>query len=202
MNSTVYLRALTDPSIAPCLALLDLQEEYVANARLMAMPDVGAILENCKAALYHARSMGFPVAFFRQVSRSTFFNPVTIFSGWIKGFEPSGADMIFDRDKPSCYSNQSFARLMDSCGGNFIIAGLAGETACLSTAVDAYHRNHRFVYLSDASASHRLGRLSASSVQEAVTAIIGVYGDVRDTISWINATSDVVAIAEGGADAR
>lgn len=194
MSSVVYLRALADPSMTPCLALVDLQQEYIANPRVMAMQEAAAALRKCKMALHHARSMGFPIAHFRQVSHSSYFNPVTIFSCWIEGFEPTGADMIFDRSQPSCYSNRSFAELMDSSGGHFVLVGFAGETACLSTAIDAYHRKHRFTYLSDASASHALGRLLAPAVHGAVSEIIKVYGDVLDTDAWIKATSDVVAV--------
>jgi len=57
---------------------------------------------------------------------------------------------------------------MDGCAGHFVLAGFAGETACLSTAIDAFHRKHRFSYLADASASHQLGELSAADVQKAV----------------------------------
>jgi len=102
--------------------------------------------------------------------------------------------MIFDRDRPSCYSNKMFSELMESCGGHLIIAGFAGETACLSTAIDAYHRNHRITFLADASASHELGKLSALTVQTAVAEIIGVYGNVLDTESWIIATSDIAVV--------
>jgi nicotinamidase-related amidase len=200
MSSVVYLKALADPSITPCLALVDLQQEYIAGPRLMAIPQANAALDKCQMALYHAKTMGFPVAYFRQVCRSSFFNPATTFSGWIKGFEPTGADMIFDRDKPSCYSNKSFAALMDSCGGHFVLAGFAGETACLSTVVDAFHRNHHFTYLSDASASHELGHFSALNVQQAVAEISRVYGEVLDTNSWINATSDIVAVSRDSSD--
>jgi nicotinamidase-related amidase len=201
MSSVVYLKALSDPSIAPCFVLVDLQKEYVAGARLMTMPEPSAPLEKCRAALNHARSMGFPVAHVRQISRSAFFNPATDFSGWISGFEPHGGDMVFDRDKPSCYSNKRFAELMESCGGHFVLGGFAGETACLSTAIDAYHRNHRFTYLADASASHRLGRFSAATMQEAVKEIVGVYGQILDTDSWIEKTSDVNILSQGNADA-
>lgn len=198
MSSIVYLRALADPSVAPCLVLADLQQEYVAGQRLMSISDPNAVLDNIRIALFHARAMGFPVAHLRQMSRSSFFNPATTFSGWIKGFEPTREEMVFDRDQPSCYSNKSFAQLMESCRGHFVLAGFAGETACLSTAIDAYHRNHRFTYLSDASASHGLGKFSGVAVQKMVAEIIAVYGDVTDTNSWINATMDVVAI-EGSA---
>lgn len=186
MNQVIYLRALTNSSVAPCLVLVDMQQEYVAGSRLMALPDANAALTNCRAALDHARSKGFPVAFLRQVSRSAYFNPATAFSGWIRGFEPTGADMVFERENPSCYSNTMFAQFMESCGGHFALAGFAGETACLSTAIDAFHRKHRFSYLADASASHGLGELSAGDVQNAVTNIIGVYGEIVDTRSWIS----------------
>jgi nicotinamidase-related amidase len=153
----------------------------------MALPHAAAALANCRAALDHARSRGFPVAFIRQFSRrSAYFNPATAFSGWISGFEPTGADMVFERESPSCYSSVPFAQFMEGCGGHFTLAGFAGETACLSTAIDAFHRRHRFSYLADASASHGLGELSAEEVQKAVTGIVGVYGDIVTTSDWMD----------------
>lgn len=184
MNEVIYLRALTDSSVAPCLVLVDMQQEYVAGSRLMALPHAAPALENCRAALDHARSKGFPVAFIRQFSRSAYFNPATAFSGWINGFEPTGFDMVFERESPSCYSSSLFAQFMESCGGHFALAGFAGETACLSTAIDAFHRKHRFFYLADASASHGLGDMSAADVQKAVTSIVGVYGEIVATRDW------------------
>jgi nicotinamidase-related amidase len=200
MSSIVYLRALSDPSITPCLVLVDMQKEYLAGQRLMAMPEARAALKHCRAALYHARSIGLPIAHVRQISRSSYFNPITEFYGWIDGFQPVGADMIFDRNLPSCYANKQFSDLMDSSGGHFIIAGFAGETACLSTAIDAYHRNHHFTFLADASASHRLGRFSATAVHETISEVIGTYGRVLDTNTWISDTSDVTVVSRDHVD--
>jgi nicotinamidase-related amidase len=201
MSSVVYLRALSDPSIAPCVVFVDLQKEYVANSRLMAVPEPYQALGHCRAALQHARTMGFPIAHVRQIRRAPFFNPVTDFAAWIKGFEPLGGDMIFDRDKPSCYSNAQFAELMDSYGGHFVLAGFAGETSCLSTAIDAYHRKHKFTYLTDASASHPLGTFSPAAIQNAVSEIIGLYGQAMDTRSWIAANSRIDLPSRSEADA-
>jgi nicotinamidase-related amidase len=186
MNEVIYLRALQDSSVAPCLVLVDMQQEYIAASRLMSLPHAAAALENCRAALNHARSKGFPVAFIRQFSRSAYFNPAMAFSSWINGFEPTGGDMVFERESPSCYSSALFAQFMEGCGGHFALAGFAGETACLSTAIDAFHRKHRFSYLADASASHGLGDLSAADVQKAVTGIVGVYGDIVTTREWMD----------------
>ena len=185
MTSVIYLKARTDPAIAPCFVLADLQRAYVSGPRFMAMPDMADALTNCRAALAHARAMGFPVAYVRQNSRTPFFSAATQFFGWIDGFEPTAADMVFERDRPSCYASRAFADLMDSCAGHFVLAGFSGETACLSTAIDAYHRGHRFTYLADASASHDLGALGAGRVHQAVTQVVGVYGEVADTRSWM-----------------
>jgi nicotinamidase-related amidase len=144
MSSVIYLKAMSDPSVAPCVVFVDLQREYIAGSRLMTVADPSSVLANCRAVLCHARMMGFPIAHVRQNSASPFFNPTTSFFEWIAGFEPTSADMVFERNKPSCYSNRLFADLMESCGGHFVLAGFAGETACLSTAVDAYHRYHHF----------------------------------------------------------
>ena len=197
MKSVIYLRALTDPSIAPCFVLVDMQKEYLAGSRLIALSNVDEVLSNCRAALKCARSRGLPIAFLRQVSRSAFFNPATAFSGWIEGFEPMRADMVFERTQPSGYSNKHFAELMESCGGHFTLAGFAGETTCLSTAIDAFHRQHPFSYLADASASHSVGDLSAEDTHKAVTEIVGLYGNVLNTQSWINRASSDAALVGG-----
>jgi len=189
MSEVIYLRALANPAVAPCLVLVDLQREYVTKPRLMAVPGATPALEHCRAALAHARARGLPVAHCRQVSKSSFFNRSSKFSAWIEGFEPTAAEMVFDHEQPSCYSNKQFSSIMDDCGGHFVIAGFAGETACLSTIVDAYHRGHQVTYLSDASASHDLGNLTGQAVQETVTEIIRVYGEVLDTQSWVASMS-------------
>ena len=67
---------------------------------------------NCRAALAHARAMGLPVAFVRWIDRTPLFNKATRFSRWIEGFEPHGVDMIFERNRPSCYASADFAEVM------------------------------------------------------------------------------------------
>ena len=67
-----------------------------------------------------------------------------------------------------------------------VLAGFAGESACLSTLVDAFHRNHRATYLIDASASHELIGIAADDVHFSISRIAALYGDVQSTSSWIN----------------
>lgn len=170
--SIINFRAYANPRSVPTLVLLDLQQEYIAVPRALALEHADAALEHCRAALANARAHGFPVAFMR----------------WIDGFEPQGADMIFERNRPSCYASREFAEFMGRGGQPFVLAGFAGETACLSTAIDAFHRGHSFTFLQDASASHRLDNTDADSAHRAVGDIIRLYGEVLDTRSWIHAT--------------
>ena len=189
MSSVIDIRAYVDPSIIPIVVFVDLQQEYIASPRALAIPSAPDALVYCRAALAHARKIGWPIAFVRWAGRSPFFNQATRFSRWIEGFEPTGVDMIFERSRPSCYASPEFSEVVASSGGNLVLAGFAGETACLSTAVDAFHRGHRLTYLADASASHSLDDMASGETHSTIAKIIGLYADVMPTNAWISSTS-------------
>lgn len=197
MKNVVNLRSYSNVSLIPTLVLLDLQQEYIAAPRLFSLPEAEAALENCRLALTHARRVGLPVAFLRMIDQSPFFNPVLSYSNWISGFEPLTSEMVFERSKPSCYANREFAHAMSEGGGHFVLAGFSGEAGCLATAVDAFHRGHRVTYLADASASHDLDRIAAPAVHETVTQLIGLYGDVTTTRSWLSGQAATVSMLGG-----
>ena len=87
MSSVIDLRAYVNPSVVQTLVLVDLQQEYTATPRVLALENTKAALANCRAALAHARAMGLPVAFVRWIDRTPLFNKATRFSRWIEGFE-------------------------------------------------------------------------------------------------------------------
>jgi nicotinamidase-related amidase len=165
-----------------------LQQEYLAKPRRLAITEIDRALDNCRKVLEHSRQVGLPVAFLRTVNGSAFFNRATPFVRWIEGFEPYRNEMVFERSSPSCYSSEPFAALVNQSRGGIVLAGFAGESACLSTLIDAFHRNHKATYLCDASASHALDDLSAADVHLAVSRISGLYGDVHETADWIAST--------------
>ena len=186
--SIINFRAYANPRVVPTLVLLDLQQEYVAAPRALALEGASAALENCRAAILHARASGFPIAHMRWLDNSPFFNPNSRFSRGIEGYEPHGSDMLFERNRPSCYANRDFAEIVGKSGAPFVLAGFAGETACLATAIEAFHRGHNFSFLKDASASHALDSVNAADAHRAVSDIIRLYGEVIGTQDWIKAT--------------
>ena len=189
MTRIIPLRAITDPTHIPTLVLVDMQKEYVANARALALTDTEQALANCRLALAHARNARIPVVFVRWQGISPFFNPATPFSGWIEGFEPTRDDAVFERSRPSCYASGMFADMMAYAGNHIVLAGFAGEAACLATAIDAFHRGQRITFLEDASASHGLGEFDAFEVHGVISRIVELYGDVCSTHSWIASTA-------------
>ncbi len=148
-----------------------MQQEYLAKPRLLAISEIDRALDNCRKVLDHSRSVGLPVAFMRLVNESAFFNRATPFVRWIEGFEPYRNEMVFERSSPSCYSCEPFTALVNQSRGGIVLAGFAGEAACLSTLIDAFHRNHKVTYLCDASASHALDDVSADEIHRAVSKI-------------------------------
>lgn len=168
--------------------LVDMQQEYLAKPRLLAISRIDGALDNCRKVLDHSRRMGFPVAFVRMFNGSAFFNRASPFVRWIEGFEPHRNEMIFERSSPSCYSSEPFAALVNQSRGGIVLAGFAGKSACLSTLVDAFHRNHKVTYLCDASASHALDEMAADDVHRAVSKISGIYAEVFETDDWIEQT--------------
>lgn len=188
MTSIVSLRTFANSSNVPIVVLVDMQQEYLAKPRLFAISKIDRALDNCRRVLDHARDIGLPVAFMRLLNESAFFNRATPFVRWIEGFEPYRNEMVFERGSPSRYSCEPFAALMNQSRGGMVLAGFAGESACLSTLIDAFHRNHRVTYLCDASASHALEDVPADEIHRAVSKISGLYGDVYETTDWIAST--------------
>jgi nicotinamidase-related amidase len=188
MTSVVDIRAYLASGPAPTLVLVDLQQDYVAGHRSLPVGERELALANCRSALAHARRMGFPVAFVRSVGRTAGFSEQQT-GRWIESFEPRGSEMVFERDKPSCFSNPLFADVMGNCGGPIVLAGFAGATGCLATAVDAYHRGCDLIYLNDASASHAINGRSDGETHAMLTEVIRLYAAVADTQGWVRSTS-------------
>lgn len=200
-NNIVSLQPFVDPVTVPTVVMVDLQQEYIAAPRRMAIPDAMAALLQCRLLLAHARTMGFPIAFMKWLPRAPFFNAASRFSHWIDGFGPLPTEMVFERQLPSCYASGDFASMMEEgAGGNVVLAGFAGESACLSTMIDAYHRGHRVTFLTDASASHPLDAVSAADVHNLLAKVVSLYGSVATTAEWIDATNQEPTLSEIGRD--
>jgi len=143
-----------------------MQQEYLAEPRLLAISGIDRALDNCRRVLDYARKVGPPVAFVRTVGEAGVFNPATPCARSIEGFEPCRNEMMFERNSPSCYSCELFTAMVN----------------------DAFHRDHKVTCLCEASAGGALDEMPAHKADRAVSKISGLYGEVYETIDWIAAT--------------
>jgi len=171
---------------APTLVLVDLHAGPPAEGSNQ--DGMRVALGKCRAALAFARQRGLPVAFVRQMSPSPSFLAMHDCPSWIEGIRPARSDMIFERSLPSCYASSEFAQ-MARCSDGLVLAGIFGETSCLSTLSDGYSRNHLFTYLADASVSRGHNGIAATDMHRSVVGIASIYGEICDTDAWIEKMS-------------
>lgn len=163
----------------PLVALIDLQQEYLAEGRAHYIADTSECLKNCAKLLEMARQRRMPIAHFRRTSRDHFFNRETRFSHWIDDFKPRANEHVFEREQPSCFSQRGFWQLINAIDDPTVIfAGFSGERACLSTAVDAFHQGTRAIFLQDCSATQAIGELDEARSHSIVFDIIRHYAEV------------------------
>ncbi|MFP3944438.1 MAG: cysteine hydrolase [Alphaproteobacteria bacterium] len=168
--------------LAPLIIFLDMQAEFVSEGRLLHIENTAPALSNARLLLEHARETGLSIAHCRFRHYGNYFNPDTPYSTWIEGFEPHGSEMVFERNKPSCYTNPSFERMMEAGGGHHaVIVGFMGSTSCLATIIDAHERGQNMKFAHDASASIASGHMSELQAHRAAVHVASHFGDLITT---------------------
>jgi isochorismate hydrolase len=99
--------------------------------------------------------------------------------------------MIFDRHLPSCYTSTDFRDMVEEIGGHYVVAGQFAELACLSTAIDAFHRDHHPVFLSDALVVRGGSDLPPELMRKSLISILSLYSNVARTQPWITQSRSV-----------
>jgi nicotinamidase-related amidase len=187
MSKVIDLNAYIGACSGRLLVMVDLQEESWRRLARDHASGLDRALENCRAAIRHARENGIPIAFTRPCETLGLAERRTN-SPWLSGFEPKRADMVFERQQPSCYGNSLFNDVVSRIEG-FAIGGLAADEVCLATAIDAAHHGHRVTFLRDASASCPRRHADARAVHDIATSAIELFADVATTSHWLVATS-------------
>jgi nicotinamidase-related amidase len=185
MSSVIDLLTYVSASSSRLLVMVDLQAANYDELVQDGATDVTRSLENCMSAIQRARSLGIPIAFTRQAGSRM---EGSAQSAWISGFEPKRSDMVFEREQPSCYTNQLFEDVVSRIG-SFAIAGLVAEEICLATAIDASHRGHSITFLSDASVSRGRHNADSQTVHSLTTKAIELFAETVTTRHWLAATA-------------
>lgn len=185
--NVVPIQAIKGFSSVPIIAFVDLQVEHISPERACSVKIFDPWMGNCKRLLDEVREMRLPVSHFRQIRSEVYFNRVTDHSRWIDEFQPRVSESIYERELPSCYSNPAFSKYIDQINQpTLVLAGLTADQACLSTIIEAYHRNHKVIYIHDASANPALETLSEEESHEFVCSVISLYAKISTTDEVLN----------------
>ncbi|HZB38365.1 MAG TPA: isochorismatase family protein [Beijerinckiaceae bacterium] len=161
--------------VVPVLLLTDLQLEHAIAGRHYSIADAGAVLEGCKRLLTAARAAQLPIAHFRRLQESPFFNPAGQFADWLEPVRPWPNEMVFEHDLPSCYSCEAFTRFFGHVRDPlFFLAGFGANYTGLATAIDAYSRGHRIRFVGEAAGSY------GAVAHDSVCGLIGEFADLID----------------------
>jgi hypothetical protein len=60
VNSAASLLTFANSSSVPIVVFVDMQQEYLAKPRLLAISEIDRALDNCRKVLDHSRSIGQP----------------------------------------------------------------------------------------------------------------------------------------------
>src|SRR3954452_21896900 len=112
MSTVIDLRTYVGTSNRRLLVMVDLQQKNYDELAKDNAPDLQRALNNCVAAIRHAREFALPMALTRHGDAEKQIGPGMLEkasqSWWSSGREARRAYMVFERQQPSCYSNHLF----------------------------------------------------------------------------------------------
>jgi nicotinamidase-related amidase len=174
----------------PILVCADLQTEYLTEGRRHVIADAEAITARCRELMTLWRGNLWPIIHLKRIAQAAWFNPASNLTDWISDLKPRPGELAFEHPLPSAYSSQRFAEYMANMKNiRCVVLGFSLDETILSTAVDGFHRSHRYQVVNDAVACRRQGIGDAVSYKTAVVNVIGNFAGIVASADLIEANS-------------
>jgi nicotinamidase-related amidase len=176
----------------PILVCADLQSEYLTEGRSHAISDAEAIMARCHELMSLWRDNLWPVMHLKRIAQAAWFNPASNLTNWIAELKPRPGELAFEHPLPSAYSSARFAEYTANIKSlRCVMLGFSLDETILATAVDGFHRSHRYQVVSDAVACRRTGVDDAASYKTAVVKVIGNFAGVRRSADLLGASGRI-----------
>lgn len=189
LNRRAMINLHDDPPILVCA---DLQAEYLTEGRSHFIADAETITSRCLELMTLWRNNLWPVMHLKRIAQAAWFNPASNLTDWIAGLKPRPGELAFEHPLPSAYSSARFAEYMSNMKSiRGVLLGFSLDETILSTAVEGFHRSHRYHVISDAVACRRSGVGDAASYKMAVVNVIGNYARIQNSSQVIEANSGI-----------
>lgn len=184
----------------PLLICCDLQNGHCQPGERRFMVDFEPTVKASRTLLDMWRSKSWPVAHLKRISDSGWFPRSQPSLDWIDSVSPRPSELVFEHYLPSAYSS---ARYTDYMRGmremSCILAGFSLDETILSTAVDGFHRGHRYYVACDAVAARRPPSGSPQDYRFAATNLVQNFAGLLSTadIADIWESSNVDSLQRG-----
>ncbi|MFB6460078.1 cysteine hydrolase family protein [Bradyrhizobium tunisiense] len=178
----------------PILVCADLQVEYLTPGRRHVIFDGDAATSRCLELLTLWRGNLWPVMHLKRIAQAAWFNPASRLTDWIEETRPRPGEMTFEHPLPSAYSSSRFVDHMSNIRAmRCILIGFSLDETILGTAVDGFHRSHRYSVITDAVACRQPWTGDAAAYKHAVVNVIGNFATIQSSAELIR-TSGAVAV--------
>jgi nicotinamidase-related amidase len=178
----------------PVLICADLQVEYLTPGRRHVILDGAATTARCLELLTLWRSNLWPVMHLKRIAQAAWFNPASRLTDWIAQTKPRPGEMTFEHPLPSAYSSARFVDYMSNMRATrCILIGFSLDETILATAVEGFHRSHRYWVVDDAVACRQPDAVDAADYKHAVVNVIANFATIFPSAELIR-TSGAVAV--------
>lgn len=142
----------------PILVCADLQVEYLTQGRRHVILDGDVTAARCQQLLTLWRDKLWPVMHLKRIAQAAWFNPSSRLTDWIAEAKPRPGELTFEHPLPSAYSSPRFVDYMSSIHNlRCVLTGFSLDETILATAVEGFHRSHRYEVVGDAVACRQPG---------------------------------------------
>jgi len=178
----------------PILICADLQVEYLTPGRRHVILDGEAATMRCLELLALWRANLWPVMHLKRIAQAAWFNPASRLTDWIPEAKPQPGEMTFEHPLPSAYSASRFVDYMSNIRSvRCILIGFSLDETILATAVDGFHRSHRYQVIGDAVACRQPATGDAAAYRDAVVNVIANFATIHPSAELIR-TSGAIAV--------
>ena len=177
------------------LVCCDLQD----NCRPSSL-ESGLVVVTCRELLAKWRELRWPVAHLKWVGDA--WRRVARPSDWIDAFRPRPDEFTFEHALPSAYSSAHFEEYMRGIRDTTcVLAGFSLDRTILATAVEGFHRGHRYYLATDAVTCAPSESAPTDHYKRATVSIVQNFaGTFRGAETWLPHPSQLQGIHGRPAD--
>jgi nicotinamidase-related amidase len=130
----------------------------------------------------------------KRIAQAAWFNPASRLTDWLAETKPRPGEMTFEHPLPSAYSSARFVDHMSNIRGmRCVLIGFSLDETILATAIEGFHRSHRYQLVGDAVACRQPGTGDAAAYKHAMVNVLGNFATIQSCAELIR-TSGAVSV--------